>query len=303
MKLPLAPGGSLFGGHTLLVTRWVSQLLLVFHSKYVIIGGFSARHTPTLHQKYVKKLGRNVRLRGVFPVRTRYPDLCSSENDLSFLQWEQHRLLTLDPVTVAHVLKNSTVYEKPYISRRLIEWIIGCGMLTTEGDVHKRQRRVATPAFSMQNVRAIVPLVFNKGEELKDTWMKLIQERATKDSQKNPKGLRLDVCHWLTRATFDVIGLAGAFLPSPHQTTASPCLCSGFDYHFNVIQNEDDELFKAHRDMFEYAISQPGLLKTTIYTYVPILNRLFVRLVLWPAVRYSVVAESPLTGRGDKCCA
>ena len=146
-------------------------------------------------------------------MRTRYPDLCSSENDLSFLQWEQHRLLPLDPVTVAHVLKNSTIYEKPYISRRLIEWIIGCGMLTTEGDVHKRQRRVATPAFSMQNMRAIVPLVFNKGEELKDTWMKLIQERATKDSQKNPKGLRLDVCHWLTRATFDVIGLAGTFLP------------------------------------------------------------------------------------------
>ena len=86
-------------------------------------------------------------------------------------------------------------------------------MLTAEGDVYKRQRRVATPAFSTQNMRAIVPLVFNKGEELKDTWMKLIQENATKDSQKNPKGLRLDVCHWLTRATFDVIGLAGTFLP------------------------------------------------------------------------------------------
>ena len=227
MKLPLAPGGSMFGGHTLMVTKWVTLLLFVF-TYCPHIGGSSAGHTPTLHQKYIKKLGRNVRLRGFFPVRTRYPRMCSSKNDLAFLQWER-RFLPLDPVTVTHVLKNSTIYEKPYISRRLIEWVIGCGMLTAEGDVHKRQRRVATPAFSNQNMRAIIPLIFNKGEELKDTWMRLFQEHAIKDSKKNPTGLRLDVCNWLTRATFDVIGLAGAFfcrnLTLPHRPTASPCLC------------------------------------------------------------------------------
>ena len=110
-------------------------------------------------------------------------------------------------------MKNPAIYEKPWISRRLIEGLIGCGMLAAEGHVHKRQRRVATPAFSIQNMRALVPLVFNKGEELKDRWMGLIQENAIKDSQKNPTALRLDVCHWVSRATFDVIGLAGAFLP------------------------------------------------------------------------------------------
>jgi hypothetical protein len=64
--------------------------------------------------------------------------------------------------------------------------------------VHKRQRRVATPAFSIQNMRALVPLVFNKGEELKDRWMGLIQEHAIKSPQENPVGLR-----------FGVIGSAG----------------------------------------------------------------------------------------------
>jgi hypothetical protein len=126
-------------------------------------------------------------------------------------KWEP-RLLPLDPVTIAHVLKNSTIYEKPAQSRRIIEGLIGCGMLAAEGLVHKRQRRVATPAFSVQNMRAFVPLVFNRGEELKDRWMGLIQEQAIDDSQKNPTGIRLDVCHWVSRATFDVIGLAGRFL-------------------------------------------------------------------------------------------
>ena len=150
----------------------------------------------------------------------RYPGICNLASNLLFLQWEP-RLLPLDPVTVSHVLKNPTIYEKPYMSRRLIEWLIGCGMLAAEGHVHKRQRRVATPAFSIQNMRAFVPLVFNKGEELKDRWMGLIQEQAIKDSQKNSTGLRLDVCHWVSRATFDVIGLAGAFLSSLYITASA----------------------------------------------------------------------------------
>lgn len=119
-------------------------------------------------------------------------------------------------------MKNTTIYEKPSISRRAIEALIGCGMFAAEGSVHRRQRRVATPAFSVQNLRALVPLVFNKGEQLKDRWIGLIQEQAT-DSLEKPKGIRLDVCHWMSRATFDVIGIAGAtpsFLPhSPAHTS------------------------------------------------------------------------------------
>jgi cytochrome P450 len=76
-------------------------------------------------------------------------------------------------------------------------------MLAAEGQVHKRQRRVATPAFSIQNLRALVPVVFGKGGELRDRWMGIIGDKK--------EGARIDVCRWISRATFDVIGLAGAF--------------------------------------------------------------------------------------------
>ena len=155
--------------------------------------------------------------------------VCGSVTDRLSSQWEL-RLLPLDPVTVAHVLKNSTIYEKPALSRRIIEGLIGCGMFAAEGPVHKRQRRVATPAFSVQNMRALVPLVFNKGEELKDRWMGLIQEQAIHNSQKNPAGIRLDVCHWMSRATFDVIGLAGKLLSlfvSSISLRCRPCCVQG----------------------------------------------------------------------------
>ena len=47
----------------------------------------------------------------------------------------------------------------------MIEWIIGCGVHAAEGNAHERQRRVrvAAPAFSIQNMRAFVPLVFQQG--------------------------------------------------------------------------------------------------------------------------------------------
>jgi len=82
-------------------------------------------------------------------------------------------------------------------------------MLAAEGHVHKRQRRVATPAFSVQNMRALVPLVFRKGNQLMDRWMDMIIQGQAGDAKPLKNGVRIDVCHWISRATFDVIGLAG----------------------------------------------------------------------------------------------
>ena len=75
-------------------------------------------------------------------------------------------------------------------------------MLAAEGQAHKRQRRVATAAFSVQNMRALVPIVFKKGTELRDTWFDILRHNET-------QSCKIDVCHWISRATFDVIGLAG----------------------------------------------------------------------------------------------
>lgn len=79
-------------------------------------------------------------------------------------------------------------------------------MLAAEGHVHRRQRRVITPAFSIQNLRALVPLVFHKGNELREKWLQLL------DTSTSKEGVEIDVCHWVSRATFDVIGLAGKII-------------------------------------------------------------------------------------------
>lgn len=96
-------------------------------------------------------------------------------------------------------------------------------MLAAEGQVHKRQRRVATPAFSVQNMRALVPLVFGKGNELKNRWLEMVQQNEVDGARPNREGALIDVCHWVSRATFDVIGLAGLVYSLPSiDVKASP---------------------------------------------------------------------------------
>jgi hypothetical protein len=72
-------------------------------------------------------------------------------------------------------------------------------------------RRVGTPAFSIQNMRAFVPVTFRKAAELREMWDAMIDSQPSTDEslKKKEKAVRIDICHWISRATFDVIGLAG----------------------------------------------------------------------------------------------
>lgn len=47
--------------------------------------------------------------------------------------------MTLDPRAVFHILNRTTIYEKPWQSRRLITRLIGEGLLGSEGHIHRRQ--------------------------------------------------------------------------------------------------------------------------------------------------------------------
>lgn len=125
---------------------------------------------------------------------------------------------------------------------------MGNGLLAAEGAMHRRQRRVANPAFSAQNMRALVPTVFGIAEALRERWAAEVDgDRAT-----------LDVFNWIGRATFDVIGLAG------------------FEYHFNALESEKDELFMAFRDMFEVTMAQTHIGRTILGGLFPFLDQLFV---------------------------
>ncbi|KDQ20465.1 hypothetical protein BOTBODRAFT_26477 [Botryobasidium botryosum FD-172 SS1] len=159
------------------------------------------------------------------------------------------RLITFDTRAITHILHRAVEnYPKPWQSRAIIARLIGEGLFVSEGDQHKRQRKILNPAFSGQSLRDLIPTFVDKAEELRDRWASLIASGTE----------HIDCAPWLGRATFDIIGLAG------------------FDYQFNAIQNEDNELHLAYRDMFNLAVNHNNqMVKTALEIYFPFIEWLF----------------------------
>jgi hypothetical protein len=125
-------------------------------------------------------------------------------------------------------------------------------------------------------VRATTPIFFQKAEELRDRWDALLSEEKPKTffpasspavlSAKKPVPVEspsaqavLDIMHWTSRATFDIIGLAG------------------FDYHFHALQDESEDVYLAYRRMFNVA-DKGANLKGLLRIYFPFIEKLLVSL-------------------------
>ncbi|KAF8887769.1 cytochrome P450 [Infundibulicybe gibba] len=204
--------------------------------------------SPETHERWVKSYGKTFRFHGF------------GRHD--------YRLMSFDFRVISHVL-SSTVYEKPWQTRTLLARLIGRGIFSMEGPEHKLQRKLIGPAFSTQTVKSMTPIFFSKAEELRDRWDGLVSDPSlaaasepaypdpTFTSTEKPGNVIIDIAHWFSRASFDVIGLAG------------------FDYHFHALQDETEEVYLAYRRMFNVTDKGPGL-KGLLGLYFPLLER------LWP---------------------
>ncbi|KAG9098413.1 hypothetical protein FS749_003865 [Ceratobasidium sp. UAMH 11750] len=159
-----------------------------------------------------------------------------------------YRLFTSDTQAISFILTQSGMFPKPESLRRFLANLLGEGLLFTEFDTHKRQRRIMNPAFGPLQVRELVPVFWQKSNKLKDIWLDIIKS--------NPEGVAtIDVLSWLSRATLDIIGVAG------------------FDYHFNSLDTGDeDELAKAFSKIF--GASQRATAWVVVKNLIPLLQYL-----------------------------
>ncbi|KAJ7289289.1 cytochrome P450 [Mycena rebaudengoi] len=132
------------------------------------------------------------------------------------------RLYTKDTKALQHILSNTHIYQKSDMSRYNLGRIVGPGILVVEGDVHKQQRKVMNPAFGAPQVRELTGIFIEKSIQLRDVW-------AAEAAKHGGVG-HVDVLSWFSKATLDIIGLAG------------------FNYKFNTLdasetRDEFDEAF------------------------------------------------------------
>ncbi|OCB92139.1 cytochrome P450 [Sanghuangporus baumii] len=70
------------------------------------------------------------------------------------------RTILTDPKAVAHFYSKETfTYVQSNFSKRLIESLLGRGLLWSEGESHRRQRKTLTPAFSNAAIRSLTPVM------------------------------------------------------------------------------------------------------------------------------------------------
>ncbi|KAL5498061.1 hypothetical protein ACEPAH_2992 [Sanghuangporus vaninii] len=162
----------------------------------------------------------------------------------------EDRLCTMDLRALNHILTHSMDYQKPPQARRNLARLLGDGILVTEGDKHRQQRRIMNPSFGPSSIRNLTPIFLEKALQLRDIW----KSEVMAESGKTENGKVIDVLSWLSRTTLDVIGLAG------------------FDYHFDSlnVHQEPGELNKAFATLF-HADGSFGILRL-LQAFFPVFN-------------------------------
>ncbi|KAH8655041.1 putative P450 monooxygenase [Tricladium varicosporioides] len=133
-------------------------------------------------------------------------------------------ILPTSPDALADILVHKNYdFEKPSELRLFLRRILGDGLILTEGDEHKFQRKHITPAFSFRHIKELVPIFWSKSAAL--------CEGITTEMGEN-SGI-VEVNHWANKVTLDIIGVAGL----------------GRD--FRALTNADDPLVKNYEEILE----------------------------------------------------
>ncbi|EMD31785.1 hypothetical protein CERSUDRAFT_100013 [Gelatoporia subvermispora B] len=113
------------------------------------------------------------------------------------------RIVMTDPKAATHVLSQDTWgYTHTGASKAIIKSILGKGILWSDGERHRIQRKTLTPAFSNAAIRKLTSVYFDSAYKLKSAWDS--QFENTRDNS-----CIIDVEEWMNRVSLDTIGIAG----------------------------------------------------------------------------------------------
>ncbi|KAF8824708.1 hypothetical protein HHX47_DHR7000670 [Lentinula edodes] len=156
---------------------------------------FNAKGLP-FHQQLVDRFGGMVKVYGFF-------------GDEQLYVSDPHALQSI-------IVKDQDAFEETAVFIDTNRVIFGPGLVSTTGDVHKKQRKIVAPVFSVPQLKKVTPIVYEIAEKLADVLTREVHaSRTTKGSSV------LDMSEWVSRIALETIGrtvLGYSFDPldSPH---------------------------------------------------------------------------------------
>ncbi|KAJ6256194.1 Cytochrome P450 monooxygenase FUM15 [Drechslerella dactyloides] len=147
----------------------------------------------------------------------------------------RERLMPTSPKVLAEVLTSkSYTFVKPRLFQFALARLLGNGLLMAEGDEHKRQRKILTPAFHPRHLRSLFPLFWSKSVEM----VRLVSAEVEKAEVDDPV---IDFNSWGSRCTLDIIGKAAA----------------GVD--FQAMTDPNGRMLQVYRKVFQPSTGQQWL--------------------------------------------
>jgi cytochrome P450 len=78
-----------------------------------------------------------------------------------------HRLQTTDLRAIGHILQRIDVYHKPWRTQKHLGDHLGYGLLVSEGEKHRIQRKALNPAFGPGPIRDLTGIIVDKANEVR----------------------------------------------------------------------------------------------------------------------------------------
>ncbi|KAH9922548.1 cytochrome P450 [Amylocystis lapponica] len=161
-----------------------------------------------------------------------------------------------DPKALQYIYQTSGYNFPKQPERRILSRVIGdYGLTWSEGETHKRFRKVMLPAFGGPEARALLPIFTHYAEQITIKWRDILTSLPNQSSTFN-------IPLWIAPATLDAIGEAA------------------FDYKFGALESSDNELGRAYANLFAGIFSSPTKLTLFLqsvahYVPMPILELLY----------------------------
>jgi len=111
--------------------------------------GFFDRNNPILLFEYLQRFGRAAHYR---------------------ILWH-HVLLLNHPADIREVLVDKAQFFVKERTQKRMKILLGDGLITADGETHKRHRRVAAPAFHRQRIQAYATTIVDHAAAMRDQWL------------------------------------------------------------------------------------------------------------------------------------
>ncbi|MCJ1462021.1 hypothetical protein MMC07_000621 [Pseudocyphellaria aurata] len=178
------------------------------------------------------------------------------------------RIFVTSPEALDEVLVHKCYdFVKPRPIAEGLRQLLGDGILLAEGEEHKvcreqhsknnynnnetaqLQRKILMRAFNSQHVKGLYPVFWMKSREMVDAITQISQPKGTAPVRDLKNAAVVEISDWTSRATLDIIGLAGM----------------GDD--FNAIGDPTSELAAAYRSVL--STRDASRILSILYFFVP----------------------------------